>query len=58
MPEYELWGRFMCKYQLWVNTNYGGRTDTHTDKYTNRQTHRHFNTMTWPGVEAWASDHT
>ena len=45
----------MCKYELWVNTNYGG-TDTQTNKHTNRQTNRHFNTMTGPGLGAGPSE--
>ena len=48
MGEYELWVRFMCKYELWVNMNYGGGADTHADRQTNRH-NTHINTMTRPG---------
>ena len=34
----------MCKYQVWVNMNYGWGTDTHA----NKQPYRHINTMTQP----------
>ena len=49
MGEYEIWVRFMCKYELWVNTNYGRETDTkkQTDKQTNRQTPQ-YHDLAWP----------
>ena len=47
MDELELWVRFMCNYDVWVNKNYEwGHTDRHT----------HINTMTWPGVGAGPSE--
>ena len=52
MGAYELWVRFMCEYELWVKTNYGGGTDTRTHK----QTERHINTMTQPGLGAGRSE--
>ena len=39
----------MCKYELWVNLDGGGGQ-------TDRQTHRHLNTMTQPGLEAGPSE--
>ena len=50
MGEYELWVRFMCKYELWVNTNYG------EDRQTDKQTDGHINTMTRPGLRAGRSE--
>ena len=45
----------MCKYDKWVNMNYGWG-DRHTNKQTNTQTDRHINTMNWPGVGARPSE--
>ena len=38
----------MGAYELWVNMNMWGQTHRQTD----RQTHRHINTMTRPGIVA------
>ena len=49
MGEPELWVRFMCKYELWVNMNYGwGDRQSHTETHPDT----HINTMTQPGLGA------
>ena len=42
----------MFKYEIWVNMNYEGRTDTHADKHTDK----HINTITRPGLGAGPSE--
>ena len=51
MGEYELWVRFLCNYKLWVNTNYGGDTQTH--RHTNRHTYQYYDSA---GLRAGPSE--
>ena len=37
----------MRKYELWAKTNYGGGTDTQTNKQTHTQTHQYHDSA-WP----------
>ena len=42
----------MCKYESWVNMNYGwgGQTHTQTERHTERQTHQYHDSA-WPRVK-------
>ena len=48
----------ICIYELCVKINYGwgGQTNTHTDRQTNKHTYTHINTMTRPGLGAGPSE--
>ena len=49
MGESELWVRFMCKYDLWLNMNHGGETYKHTQTHKQADMYTHqYDDSAWP----------